>query len=245
MNRKVSLDLRLCVLAEPPEAGEAIRLYFREVDRVSVLLVPAAPLPRAEWSIVPAGRLADLAARNPYISRQTRLIAFGPPRFVTTAFMLGCWDFLKDPWSPEELYLRLLRLGVSGRKGEPPSGEAGGEQGGYQYNRRMLWSSRHAVELRPAEHRILDMLVQHAEEVVDRPALETALWDQPRAGSRSLDMHISNLRRKLRYVSSPDQGPRIEAVRGQGYRLLGWPERGERLLDTETSMNGPVAGAGL
>ncbi|MFW5995331.1 MAG: helix-turn-helix domain-containing protein, partial [Spirochaetia bacterium] len=43
-----------------------------------------------------------------------------------------------------------------------------------------------------------------------------------KSNSRSLDMHISHLRRKLRVVTAPDPAPVIEVERGRGYVLSGW-----------------------
>ena len=70
------------------------------------------------------------------------------------------------------------------------------------------------VHLTPKEFRILQVLLAHAGEAVEREALEVALhaWGQE-FGSNTLDVHVHRLRRKL-----PDAG--IRAVRGYGYVLI-------------------------
>jgi DNA-binding response OmpR family regulator len=69
------------------------------------------------------------------------------------------------------------------------------------------------VTLTRKEYRLLALLVQHAGEVVPRPILLTHIWGYvPR--SRTLDMHIRQLRQKLAM-----HGRYIETVVGVGYRF--------------------------
>ena len=74
-----------------------------------------------------------------------------------------------------------------------------------------------AIELTTSEHRILALLAS-ADRDFSREELVEYLWGAYHAdGERAVEVHISNLRRKL------DPGrtgpPRIETVRGLGYRL--------------------------
>lgn len=73
------------------------------------------------------------------------------------------------------------------------------------------------IDLTTSEHRILALLAS-ADREVSREELVAYLWGsyQP-GGERTLQVHVSNLRRKL----DPDRAdpPRIETVRGVGYRL--------------------------
>ncbi len=213
-------EFSLCLLADPPETAERVHEYFDTLEDFEILVVPAGPLPDADWSVVPAQRLPDLEPNRNRLMQRTRIIAFGAPELLPPAFMFGCWDFLKDPWSPEELYLRLRRAVVD--DGEDPSlhGDA------LEFDHEMIWSARHAVDLRPAEFRLLEKLVSSAGDVVSREALTFTLSSAVASSSRALDMHISNLRRKLRVVCAPDSPPSIEVERGHGYRLVGW--RGRR-----------------
>ena len=212
----VRREKRLCLLADPPETAERVQDYFERVDDYDVLIVPEGPLPEADWSVVPADRLPDLEEARPRLVQRTRLIAFGSAELLTPAFLFGCWDFLKDPWSPEELYLRLRRVA------DPESTPDRSIAGTLEFDAEMIWSSRHAVDLRPAEYRLLEVLVHRAGEIVSREELNVALSHSLAEHSRSLDMNISNLRRKLRIVTAPESPPRIEVERGRGYRLVGW-----------------------
>ena len=208
-------ETRLCVLSEKKETREQIEYYFRTVDGVDVMVVPDAPLPRADWSVVPAEQLVRIGRTTPGIKETTRIIAFGPADLLTPSFLFGCWDFMKEPWNAEELYLRIRR-----DAGEQLSDRSEAEE--LHYDATMMWTTRHAVEIRPVEFRLLEILVAHAGSLVSRDELAMALLRTRNASSRSLDMHISNLRKKMRIVSAPSPGPSIEVRRGVGYRLVEW-----------------------
>ena len=73
------------------------------------------------------------------------------------------------------------------------------------------------VEITASEHRILALLATVDREV-SREELVEHLWGSYHAGGeRAVQVHVSNLRRKL----DPEKAhpPRIETVRGVGYRL--------------------------
>ncbi|MFB3079680.1 MAG: winged helix-turn-helix domain-containing protein, partial [Lysobacterales bacterium] len=82
---------------------------------------------------------------------------------------------------------------------------------------RTLLKSGSVVELTSTEFSILQTLLQHQGEVVSKRDLYiSALGREPVPNDRSVDMHVSNLRRKL----GPDQDGqnRIETIRGIGYQ---------------------------
>jgi DNA-binding response OmpR family regulator len=75
------------------------------------------------------------------------------------------------------------------------------------------------VQLTGIEAMILRMLMMHAGEAVSREALyRSALNREPSGLDRSLDTHVSNLRRKMGPSSAG--APRILSVRGLGYQYV-------------------------
>ena len=75
----------------------------------------------------------------------------------------------------------------------------------------------HVLHLTPKEFDILTVLARTPGAVVRRDALLAELWGNALPGnSKSLDMHLSSLRRKLAVMGLPDC---IATVRGAGYRL--------------------------
>ena len=77
---------------------------------------------------------------------------------------------------------------------------------------------RELVALTGAELRVLELLMRSVGQVISREQLtEQALGRKLVAYDRSIDTHISNLRRKLNFEAG--QNPEIKNVRGAGYML--------------------------
>jgi two-component system response regulator CpxR len=75
-----------------------------------------------------------------------------------------------------------------------------------------------AIDLTSTEFSILETLMRHPGEVVSKEQLSMGGLGRPLGRfDRSIDMHLSNLRRKLGPL--PDNSNRIETVRGIGYLL--------------------------
>jgi two-component system response regulator CpxR len=75
------------------------------------------------------------------------------------------------------------------------------------------------VVLTSTEYSVLEALLRAAGHVVSKAELsERALGRKLTRYDRSLDMHVSSLRRKLGAL--PDGGERIQTVRGIGYQYV-------------------------
>lgn len=73
------------------------------------------------------------------------------------------------------------------------------------------------VALRPKEFDLLAVLVAAAGEAVARERLMAEVWDENWCGpTKTLDVHVSALRRKLTDLGEPYE--RITTLRGHGYR---------------------------
>lgn len=73
------------------------------------------------------------------------------------------------------------------------------------------------VELTRKEFEILSLLMRNLGNVVPRATLLATLWHEPLpANSKSLDMHLSALRRKLEAAGSDEV---VRTLRGVGFRL--------------------------
>ncbi len=72
------------------------------------------------------------------------------------------------------------------------------------------------LRLTPKEFQLLEYLLLHAEEVVRRTELLEKVWDlQFDPMSNVVDVHVANLRQKLRERGAP----LIHTIRGVGYML--------------------------
>ncbi len=83
---------------------------------------------------------------------------------------------------------------------------------------RQAWQAGQLLELSPKEFDLLTLLVSRAGQVVRREDIMSAVWDENWFGStKTLDMHVSWLRRKLGDDAAAPE--RIVTVRGVGFRL--------------------------
>ena len=132
---------------------------------------------------------------------------------------LGADDYLAKPFSPRELVARIRAV----LRRTPADNSANGESvlsfGPLQLDLRARRASvgQHDLELTAAELRILELLVRADTRTVTREELMTqALGRRLLPTDRSLDTHVSNLRRKLARFTARVS---VQSVRGAGYAL--------------------------
>jgi two-component system response regulator CpxR len=129
---------------------------------------------------------------------------------------LGADDYVPKPCNPREL---LARIRAVMRRGQTSSehGVIAIDDLDLNQGSRTLLKSGEAVELTSTEFSILFALLQSRGEVVTKRDLYlSALGREPVPHDRSVDMHVSNLRRKL--GPDPRGDNRIETIRGIGYQ---------------------------
>lgn len=128
----------------------------------------------------------------------------------------GADDYLPKPFGPEELLARIRA--VLRRSGSPSAAAAAIAIGDIKVDveTRRVSIQGDAVELTGLEFDILEFLARSAGKVVTRDALALAMYQRPSTPyERSLDVHISHLRKKLEQRGNV----RISTIRGVGYMI--------------------------
>ena len=137
---------------------------------------------------------------------------------VVRALETGADDFLSKPVSKEMTLARVKALarrhsGQSGRKDIL-------EVGDFKLNRefKSVTLEGEVIEMTEKEFQLAWMLFSNVGRLLSRDHMLETIWGVgPDLVTRTVDTHISRLRRKLGLV--PEKGWRLKAVYHQGYRL--------------------------
>ena len=133
---------------------------------------------------------------------------------------MGADDYLAKPFNPRELSARIravLRRTHADESGDRDLLEVGDLR--LDVGARDVLLDGEEVAVTSVEFAVLEALLRSAGRVMKRDELSRAALDR-RASSfdRSLDVHVSNLRRKLGPLAGG--GERIKTVRGVGYMYV-------------------------
>jgi two-component system response regulator CpxR len=131
---------------------------------------------------------------------------------------MGADDYLAKPFNPRELVARIRA--ILRRAAAQAAGSGGAplvlDDVELDPGARSVRREGHSIALTAIEFDMLAELLRHAGQVVGREALSREVLGRPFVPfDRSVDMHVSNLRRKLGPHSGG--GERIKTVRGSGY----------------------------
>ncbi|PKO33974.1 MAG: DNA-binding response regulator [Betaproteobacteria bacterium HGW-Betaproteobacteria-7] len=215
--------MRLLLLEDDPILGEGLRDFLRCEGHVVDWFTSLAELTGlgqepfdlllVDWNLPDGSGLDWIAA----LRRQ----GTATPAVVLTARDLisdrikgldsGADDYLVKPFAPEELAARVRAMG------RRLSGVAGHQRifGRVEIDlgAKMVRQDNIEMELTAREWALLEALVLRAGRIVSKPDLDALVNGfEGEAMSNTLEVHISNLRRKLGKEL-------IETVRGMGYRI--------------------------
>jgi two-component system response regulator CpxR len=139
---------------------------------------------------------------------------------------LGADDYLSKPFNPRELVARMRAVLRRSHSRAPRGGSGEVLDAGpirLQLSTHQVSVDGQPVVLTGAEFRVLELLMRSAGQVLSRDHLtEAALGRKLVPYDRSIDTHISNLRRKLNLEAG--RLPELKNVRGAGYMLAWAPD---------------------
>jgi two-component system response regulator TrcR len=141
---------------------------------------------------------------------------------VIRGFEVGADDYMKKPFSVEELIVRLrslyrrMEVSSAGNNVNPSDRMT---VGSFEFNYQGLWLMRDnmTTTLSQRETELMKMLIDNKNKLLDRKSALLKIWgDDSPFNARSMDVYISRLRKH--FVNDPSV--QILNIRGYGYKLV-------------------------
>lgn len=210
---KDSLEIRGFEMLYAADGREGLRLYQQEHPDVVVLDIM---MPNMDgFSVTAEIRKQDKLTPIIFLTAKSQTAD------VVKGFELGGNDYLKKPFSMDELIVRITAL--LKRFGDNPAGrelEEGAVSIGqyvFNYTKQTLARNNSIEFLSHREAAILRRLYDNKNEVMERKVVLLDLWgDDNFFNARSMDVFITKLRRYLK----DDSRVQIVNIRGVGYKLI-------------------------
>lgn len=138
---------------------------------------------------------------------------------VVKGFSLGGNDYIRKPFSMEELIVRIQHL-LRSKSRETQKISGGNASIGkytFQLNRQLLINGKEERKLSFRESELLRLLYENREKIIDRKDILNLLWGNDSFfNSRNLDVYITKLRSYLK----EDPSLEIITIKGVGYRFV-------------------------
>lgn len=205
---KESLETRNFEVLHCKDGEEALAAFTK--SKVEILILDVMMPKKDGFSVAKDVRKMD--KKIPIIF----LTAKSQTQDVVEGFTSGGNDYLKKPFSMEELIVRIHAL--LGRI-NPDKAEEKIEIGNYTFDftKQTLHLDELIINLTHREAELLSLLIENKNEILDRSIVLKKIWGTDDFfNGRSMDVFITKLRKKLNL----DPNIQIINVRGQGYKLI-------------------------
>lgn len=138
---------------------------------------------------------------------------------VVKGFSLGGNDYIRKPFSMEELIVRIQHLLRNRQEGVPRINGGTVNMGKLQFqvSRQVLSNGKEERKLSYRESELLKLLYENRDKIIDRREILNLLWGNDSFfNSRNLDVYITKLRSYLK----DDPSLEIITIKGVGYRFV-------------------------
>lgn len=195
------------------EAETALKAYHQQKPDLLILDV-----------MLPKSNGYELAKKIRNTDRLTPIIFLtskSKVQDVVTGFEAGGNDYLRKPFSIEELLIRIKVL-LNDQRLLPfleSTEQTAWQLGQYHFdsNRQTLILGAQTIVLTGRESSLLSLFCQHQNRLLEKSSILLKIWgDDSFFNSRSMDVYISKLRKHLK----KDASIKIINIRGAGYKLV-------------------------
>ncbi|NEU70718.1 response regulator transcription factor [Spirosoma agri] len=208
---KDSLEQRSYQVSLVGDGRNAFRLFGQELFSLCIVDVM---LPQLDGFTL-VKQIRTLNSQVPVLFLTARVA----DKDVIEGYSSGGNDYLKKPFSLDELFLRvneLLRRNIN----PVPAAETTLPIGQYQFvphTQMLLFPNQKNIRLSHRETQLLQLLYGHRNQVLARKQVLLMLWgDDTIYNARTMDVFITKLRKHLR----ADRSVEIVNLRGVGYKLI-------------------------
>lgn len=191
------------------DGEEALRAFKEEKFDLCVLDIM---MPKKDGFAV-ASEIRALNQSVPFIF----LTARSQQEDTLKGLHLGADDYIKKPFSMEELDLRLQAILRRADSSDSKKQVFDLGKFNFDYPHQELHENGHKHKLTSKESELLLLLAQNRNKTLDRSAALKIIWgDDSYFNARSMDVYITKLRKHL----ATDEKVNIITVHGQGFRLV-------------------------
>jgi DNA-binding response OmpR family regulator len=206
-----SLESRGFEVVMESDGAKVIAVFKKEAPAICVLDVM---LPNKDGFTI-ADEIREMNEEVPIIFLTAKI----QTEDVVKGFSLGGNDYIRKPFSMEELIVRIQNL--LRQTPADPQKIAGGTAviGNYtfQLNRQLLCIGTEEKKLSFRESELLKVLYENRNNIIDRKDILNLLWGNDSFfNSRNLDVYITKLRSYLK----EDPSLEIITIKGIGYRFV-------------------------
>jgi len=208
---KESLESRGFEVVMEGDGAKATALFKKSKPDICVLDIM---LPNKDGFAI-ADEIRELDTKVPIIF----LTAKTQTEDVVKGFTIGGNDYIRKPFSMEELIVRIQNAVRSKTGNEQKISGDNVTLGKYsfQINRQVLSSGTEDRKLSFRESELLKLLYENRDKIIDRKDILNLLWGNDSFfNSRNLDVYITKLRSYLK----EDPALEIITIKGIGYRFV-------------------------